>query len=69
MDVNVYSVLPVNRPGGKWSGGRRVWHFGERGRRPRKRSDPNFTYNHEAAGSDVWLKPGFSSSSAQPSRP
>ena len=42
---------------------------------PRKRSDPegrgvwDFTYNHEAAGSDVWLKPGFSSSSAQPSRP
>ena len=42
---------------------------------PRKRSDPkgrpvwDFTYNHEAAGSNVWLKPGFSSSSAQPSRP
>ena len=29
----------------------------------------DFTYNHEAAGSVVWLKPGFSSSSAQPSRP
>ena len=44
-------------------------------RRPRKGSDPDWrsvwelTYNHEAAGSDVWPKPGFSSSSAQPSRP
>ena len=46
----------------------------KRRRRPRKRRDFrgrsvwDFTYNHEAAGSDVWLKPGFSSSSAQPSR-
>ena len=70
-----YSVLPVNRAGGKKSDGRRVWHLMERGRRPRERSDPegrrvcDFTYNHEAAGSDVRLKLGFSSSSAQPSRP
>ena len=49
--------------------------FTERRRRPRTRRDPegrsvwDFTHNHEAAGSDVWLKPVFSSSSAQPSRP
>ena len=61
---NCYSLLPASRG-----------HFMERTRRPRKRSDPegrgvwDFTCNHEAAGSDVWLKPGFSSSSAQPSRP
>ena len=61
-------------PVGKKSDRRRVWHFMERERRPRERHDPegrrvwDFTYNHEAAGSDVLLKPGFSSSSAQPSR-
>ena len=43
----------------------------ERGHRPRERRDPkgrgvwDFMYNHEAAGSDVWFKPGFSSSSAK----
>ena len=70
-----YFLLPNKRAGGKKSDRRRVWHFMDRERRPRKRRDPkgrsvwDFTYNHEAAGSDVWLKPGFSSSSAQPSRP
>ena len=70
-----YSLLPVKRAGGKKSDRRRVWHFMERRRLPRKRRDPkqrsvvDFTYNHEGAGSGVWLKPWFSSSSAQPSRP
>ena len=75
MKAQPYFLLPNKRAGGKRSDRRRVWHFVVRERRPRKRRDPkgrsvwDFTYNHEAAGSDVWLKPGFSSSSAQPSRP
>ena len=75
MKAQPYFLLPNKRAGGKRSNRRRVWHFMDRERRPRERRDPegrsvwDFTYNHEAAGSDVWLKPGFSSSSAQPSRP
>ena len=59
------SLLPNKRRGGKKSDWRRVWHFMEREDCPRKRRDPkgrsvwDFTYNHEATGSDVWLKPGF----------
>ena len=70
-----YSLLPASRAGGKKSDRRRGWHFMERGRRPRKRRDPegrsvwDCTHNHDAAWSDFWLKPGFSSSSSQPSRP
>ena len=49
--------------------------IGEPGRLPPKRRDPqgrgvrDFTYNHEAAGSDVWLSPVPPLSSAQPCRP
>ena len=57
-----YFLLPNKHAGGKKSDRRRVWHFVVRERRPRKRHDPkgrsvwDVTYNHEAAGSDVWLQ-------------
>ena len=69
-----YYLLLVNRAGGKKSDRRRVWHFVERERRPREHRDLegrnvwDSTYNHKAAGSDVWLRPGFSFSTAQSSR-
>ena len=69
-----FRVRPVNRACGRKSSLRRVWHFTERVR-PRESSELtsrriwDFKNNHEAAGTDVWLKPKFSSSSDQPSRP
>ena len=50
---------------GVWfqSDGRGVWGSVDPGRLPPKRGDPegrnvwDFTYSHETAGSDVWLKP------------
>ena len=62
MKAQPYFLLPNKRAGGKKSDGRRVWHFVDRERRPRKRRDPegrsvwHVTYNHDAAGSDVWLQ-------------
>ena len=37
--LDSHSVLPVKRASGKKSDRRRVWHFMERVRRPRKRRD------------------------------
>ena len=36
----MYSLLPVDRPGGTKSVRRRLWHFMERRRLPRERGDP-----------------------------